>query len=184
MTDTDTEEQEAVWAFYRSDKAWYADVRAQQPDQVAEVMVTRKVPNDGCEFEFKVEWLQLHGEHASPHLCVFDDAWAGLMRAEQEHGLLSFFAAMDRSGELRSAKPLTADEFCDWLIRHGFIDVTDYTNDNAPLRRSETDALDEIALMLRDPDWGPGMLEDIAELVTATGRDLSNPDETPTWDRH
>lgn len=46
------------------------------------------------------------------------------------------------------------------------------------------DALDYIAEMLRDPDWGVGMLEDIARIVTATGRNLDNPDEVPTWDRH
>lgn len=45
-------------------------------------------------------------------------------------------------------------------------------------------ALDNIALILRDPDWGAGMLEDIAEIVAHTGRDLSNADEVPTWDRH
>lgn len=44
--------------------------------------------------------------------------------------------------------------------------------------------LDAIAHILRDPDWAPGMLEDIAELVAGTGRDLSNPREVPTWDRH
>jgi hypothetical protein len=44
-------------------------------------------------------------------------------------------------------------------------------------------ALDAIAHMLRDPDWGAGMLEDIAELVTGTGRSTTGTDE-PTWDRH
>lgn len=44
-------------------------------------------------------------------------------------------------------------------------------------------ALDRIAYMLRDPDWGVGMLEDIAELVVATGRDVEG-DGEPTWDRH
>lgn len=45
-------------------------------------------------------------------------------------------------------------------------------------------ALDEIAEMLRDPDWGVGMLEDIAAIVRATGRSLDNPEEVDTWDRH
>lgn len=45
-------------------------------------------------------------------------------------------------------------------------------------------ALTIIAEILRDPDWGVGMLEDIAVLVAKTGRDLSNPDDEPTWDRH
>jgi hypothetical protein len=44
-------------------------------------------------------------------------------------------------------------------------------------------ALDAIAVILRDPDWAIGMLEDIAALVAGTGRDLTG-DGTPTWDRH
>ena len=48
----------------------------------------------------------------------------------------------------------------------------------------DNNALNQIANMLRDPDWGVGMLEDIAELVKRTGRSLDNPDDTPTWDRH
>lgn len=46
------------------------------------------------------------------------------------------------------------------------------------------EALDVIATILRDPDWAVGMLEDIAEIVTAAGRTIDNPDMVPTWDRH
>jgi hypothetical protein len=50
-------------------------------------------------------------------------------------------------------------------------------------------ALDAIQYMLRDPEWGSGMLEDIADLVRATGRkveDIEDEDGEPvqTWDRH
>ena len=46
-------------------------------------------------------------------------------------------------------------------------------------------ALDQIAEMLRDPEWGVGMLEDIALIVSNTGRIKGNyPDDRPTWDRH
>ena len=46
-------------------------------------------------------------------------------------------------------------------------------------------ALDDIAEMLRDPDWGVGMLEDIAAIVSQTGRPTdSYPDESATWSRH
>lgn len=53
--------------------------------------------------------------------------------------------------------------------------------------RELTDAvvLDRIAEMLRDPDWGSGMLEDIWDLVTKTGRSIeSYPDGRSTWNRH
>jgi hypothetical protein len=52
-------------------------------------------------------------------------------------------------------------------------------------RRAATDAaaLDHIATILRDPEWGLGMLEDIADLVTETGRDVAGNGES-TWDRH
>ena len=43
-------------------------------------------------------------------------------------------------------------------------------NDNLPDNR----ALDIIAYLLKDPDWGPGMLEDIAELVIRSGRSVEN----------
>lgn len=45
-------------------------------------------------------------------------------------------------------------------------------------------AVDLIADMLLDPDWGVGMLEDIEIIVAATGRDRGNPFGVPTWDRH
>lgn len=46
-------------------------------------------------------------------------------------------------------------------------------------------ALDAIALILRDPDWGVGMLEDIALILRRTGRSVENlPGDVPTWDRH
>ena len=44
--------------------------------------------------------------------------------------------------------------------------------------------LDMIAEMLADPEWGVGMLEDIADLVKRTGRSMANPTEISTWDRH
>lgn len=44
-------------------------------------------------------------------------------------------------------------------------------------------ALDQIAHWLRDPEWGVGMLEDIAETVAATGRDLAG-STVSTWVRH
>ncbi len=44
-------------------------------------------------------------------------------------------------------------------------------------------ALDAIARMLRDPEWGVGMLEDIADIVSRTDRDIAGNGE-PTWDRH
>ena len=53
----------------------------------------------------------------------------------------------------------------------------------------DTKALDLICNMLRHPEWGVGMLEDIAELVAATGRDVEtqyDKDGEPidTWARH
>lgn len=44
-------------------------------------------------------------------------------------------------------------------------------------------ALDRIAEVLRDPDWAPGMLEDIAELITHTGRSIGNQPDV-RWTRH
>lgn len=77
---------------------------------------------------------------------------------------------------------------------------------------SDAEALDGIAALLQDPEWGVGMLEDINEWVTSTGRSTAEtcyscghaasfggPDETcsadsgcgcvdhapqQTWDRH
>lgn len=54
------------------------------------------------------------------------------------------------------------------------------------LDRASDDAvtLDAIAHILRDPEWGVGMLEDIAALVGDAGRSLDNPRDEPTWMRH
>lgn len=54
----------------------------------------------------------------------------------------------------------------------------------SPPQLTDAQAVDTVAEMLRDPDWGVGMLEDIADVCTRAGRDLSNPNEEPTWDRH
>jgi hypothetical protein len=46
-------------------------------------------------------------------------------------------------------------------------------------------ALDQIAEILRDPEWGAGMLEDIAQIINATGRVTEDyADGRPTWLRH
>lgn len=52
------------------------------------------------------------------------------------------------------------------------------------LAETDAKALDAIARILRDPEWGVGMLEDIADLVRETGRDVEGDHVTPTWDRH
>jgi hypothetical protein len=50
---------------------------------------------------------------------------------------------------------------------------------------TDQEALNVIAQILRDPEWAPGMLEDIADLVRKTGRSTDyNPDLRPTWGRH
>lgn len=54
-----------------------------------------------------------------------------------------------------------------------------------PGTSDDTDALDRIQHMLRDPEWGVGMLEDIADIIRGTGREVENlPGDAPTWDRH
>jgi hypothetical protein len=61
---------------------------------------------------------------------------------------------------------------------------------NAADRTPNKDGVDRVALneiqeMLRDPQWGSGMLEDIAEIVNGTGRSTKNyPDDRSTWGRH
>jgi len=54
-----------------------------------------------------------------------------------------------------------------------------------PKGEDDATALDTIAWMLCDPEWAPGMLEDIADIVRRTGRSVDNlPGDVPTWDRH
>ena len=50
--------------------------------------------------------------------------------------------------------------------------------------RQDAVALDRIAGILRDPEWGVGMLEDIAEAVVSSGRSLENPTAASSWTRH
>ena len=55
--------------------------------------------------------------------------------------------------------------------------------EGVPRRSADEGALDEIAHILRHPEWGVGMLEDIADIITQTGRDIAGTGE-PTWLRH
>lgn len=56
---------------------------------------------------------------------------------------------------------------------------------NAHMYTTDAQALSAITTILQDPDWAPGMLEDIAELVAFTGRDPVTPEGGgPTWNRH
>lgn len=59
------------------------------------------------------------------------------------------------------------------------------------LDRAQKDAaaLDSIARMLQHPDWGVGMLEDIDEIITSTGRSTAtrygaDGEAIGTWGRH
>lgn len=69
-------------------------------------------------------------------------------------------------------------------------DRPDPAADTAAADDAET--LDQIQWMLRDPEWGVGMLEDIADLLRRNGRSVDSlPDpEDPhaeglaTWARH
>lgn len=57
--------------------------------------------------------------------------------------------------------------------------------DDAGGAAADARAVEAIAEMLRDPEWGVGMLEDIAELVRGTGRTVEDyPDGHATWERH
>lgn len=58
-----------------------------------------------------------------------------------------------------------------------------------PAADEDAKALDEIQYMLRHPEWGSGMLEDISQIIERTGRptDTEYDDEglpISTWDHH
>lgn len=78
------------------------------------------------------------------------------------------------------------------LIPHRAIPDPDWTPATRPKRAlGDGPALDQIQHMLRDPEWGVGMLEDIRDIAERTGRsceDLPDPDDPgeklATWGRH
>lgn len=47
------------------------------------------------------------------------------------------------------------------------------TQETEPELSSSQKALNQIAFILRDPEWAPGMLEDIADIVNRAGADTS-----------
>jgi hypothetical protein len=68
---------------------------------------------------------------------------------------------------------------------HGPGAATSVSDGQGAQAGSDASALDRIARILRDPEWGVGMLEDIGEIVTGTGRSIANlPGDEPTWGRH
>lgn len=76
--------------------------------------------------------------------------------------------------------PITIDElataFPDRAVEPDLDDRPKSTDENA---------LDQIAACLRTPEWFVSMLEDIAEIVQRTGRDLADePDPTQWWTKH
>jgi hypothetical protein len=89
---------------------------------------------------------------------------------------------------------IQADAWCQYpgCADHGTPAVEEAMGTSRPanLRRTgdsitDANALEQIAEILRDPEWGVGMLEDIAGLVAKTGRLIEDyPDSRPTWERH
>lgn len=129
MTDT------TRWAFYHPQRAWYRDTLPTPgvlDEILLEVQALHDGENDGVEFEFPIVWTESGGE-PTPQLRVFDDAWAGVLRAETEHGLLTFLAGRDQSAVVRAERPpvLTPDDLRAWCLEHGFVDVTPYTREGS-----------------------------------------------------
>lgn len=57
------------------------------------------------------------------------------------------------------------------------------------IKLTDQQALAGIAEMLCDPEWGVGMLEDIADIIRATGRSVediigADGESVSTWGRH
>jgi hypothetical protein len=58
-------------------------------------------------------------------------------------------------------------------------------NASLPAGLGDAAAVEVIAEWLRDPEWGVGMLEDIADTIRRTGRSVEDyPDGRATWGRH
>lgn len=90
----------------------------------------------------------------------------------------------DGHGPAETSPPGLAGYYC----LHNCKEVKSMTDVNTrPWATTPYDAaaLDSIAEILRDPEWGVGMLEDIAEAVRKTDRSVDNyPDDRSTWERH
>ncbi len=75
-----------------------------------------------------------------------------------------------------------ADAATGALDEYGCNEVTFFLVDHDPL--DDKAALDRLAYLLAAPEWpGASGMEDVAEIVQATGRDLTT-DETHDWPSH
>ena len=139
--------------------------------QLAEINRDKTQPPFRCRScggeEFKVwepvdysQWIEIHGYDAESGLWNLDyiDGRSGDGTGEEE------FWCVNCDDSARSLEELVGMPRPDWV----------------PLY-TDSEALTRINRILSVDEWGVGMLEDICEIVRASGR-IEHPD--PHWDRH
>jgi hypothetical protein len=103
---------ENVRAFYRSDKAYYADANR---IKLPEINFGLYDKDGGCVAEITAVWMEL-GNDLVPQIQIFDDAWE--VFAEMKD-LIDELAKYNR-------KAISDDKFAEILLSLGFKDRTEY----------------------------------------------------------
>jgi hypothetical protein len=104
--------------FIQLNKAWYGNVNLKGMDYIDEVSFGFYHPDGGTSGEMSMKWYQFGGDKKpSAKLCVFYDAFDSLYQFK------------DVIDELRNYDniPISPEEFCDVLLKCGFVDRTPIT---------------------------------------------------------
>lgn len=105
--------------FVQTSRAWYS-ATALDRGTVDEVRigVDWVEPDNGCEYEFLIVWIELQGQ-AVPKLTMFDDSWKAIREMAD---VMAWIADHHEVG-------VTPEEVCEALLGMGFTDATKETRD-------------------------------------------------------
>lgn len=107
-----------IKGFYHTSKAFYGESSLKGAEYKDEVLFGMYEPADGSTTgEMSVTWSYL-GKNIVSQLSVYSDAWSALSQ---------FHELIDILGEHDGENP-TPEQFCEYLLEAGFIDMTPVKN--------------------------------------------------------
>lgn len=107
-----------IKGFTHLSRAWYGEANLKNADYIDAIYFGLYAKDGGTTGEMCVKWVVLNGE-VTPMLTVFNDAWGALSQ---------FKDLIDLLGK-HNDENSTPQQFCEYLIECGFVDMTETTRE-------------------------------------------------------